>query len=187
MTAPAAVVDITEAMLYTDMGNFLTLLYGTDAGAPEVIRGQGNRTASPPVTTSTDTADAAGFIILQFFAGKRTTTNQHTFNSTAQTQAVQSNTQGRFQLDFYGKVSEDWARIFITLFRDQFGCANLVVCQPLWADEAIQAALVDGEEQWEERWMVEAYIQFNPTVTAPQQSALALSVKVINVDVTYPP
>ncbi len=187
MTAPAATVDITEAMLYTDMGNFLTLLFGTDSGCPQIIRGQINRTASPPVATSTDNADTSGFILMQFFEDKRTTTNQHVFNSTAQTQATQSNTQGRFQLDFYGKASHDWAKIFTTVFRDPFGCANLIVQQPLWADEAIQAPLIDGEEQFEERWMVDAYVQFNPTVTVPQQSALALGVKVINVDVTYKP
>lgn len=187
MTAPAAAIDITEAMLYADMGNFLALLFGTDPGCPAIVRGQGNRTPSPPVTTSTDTTDTTGFILMQFFVGKRTTTNQDTFNSTAQTQASQSNTQGKFQLDFYGKLSGDWAKIFTTLFRDPYGCANLTVQQPLWADEAFQSALVDGEEQYEERWTVEAYVQYNPTTTVTQQSATALGVKVINVGEAYPP
>jgi hypothetical protein len=187
VTAPAVTIDITEAMLQADLGNFLTLLFGTDPGSPQVIRGQINRTASPPVATSTDNADTTGFILFQFYGSKRTTTNQDSFDPVNQLQMSQSNREGRWQVDFYGKTAHDWAVMFTTMFRDPYGCANLLVQTPLYADDAIQAPLVDAEEQWEERWMVQAFVQYNPTTTVTQQSATVLGIKLVNVDVTYPP
>ena len=39
--------------------------------------------------------------------------------------------------------------------------------------------LVTGEEQYDERWILTASLQYNPIVTIPQQSADALSVSQI--------
>lgn len=184
MTAPAATIDLNLDDLYTVMGNFIVLLLGTDV---PVEQGQGNRVASPPVATDGGTP-ASGFVQMQAFINKRTTTNQNAYDPVNQLQASQSNTQVEMQLDFYGPDSMDWAKIVSTLLRDDFGCTQLApTCQPLWADEAIQGALVDGEEQYEERWTLRAYLQYNPTTTVTQQSATALAVVAVNVDERFKP
>lgn len=184
MTATPATIDISLDDLYTAMGNFIQLVLGTDI---PVVQGQSNAVASPPVATDGGTPPS-GFVQMQAFIDKRTTTNQNTYDPVNQLQASQSNTQVEVQLDFYGPLSMNWAKMVSTLLRDEYGCTNLAPsCQPLWADEAIQSALVDGEEQYEERWTLRSYVQYNPVTTVGQQSATALSVVVINVDERYKP
>jgi hypothetical protein len=51
----------------------------------------------------------------------------------------------------------------------------------------MQAALVNGEEQYEERWIVGANLQYNPVVSTPQQFADTLEATLINVDEAFPP
>lgn len=178
-----ATLDISLDDLYTAIGNFVQLVLGTDI---PVEVGQTNRVASPQVATDGG-PPPAGFVQMQGFIDKRTTTNQDAFDPINQLLAAQSNTQVRVQLDFYGPLSMNWAKMVSTLLRDDYGCANLApTCQPLWADEAIQSALVDGEMQYEERWTLQAYVQYNPVTTVGQQSATALAVTVINVDERYP-
>lgn len=179
-----ATLDISLDDLYTALGNFVQLVLGTDI---PVVQGQGNRVAAPPVETDANGA-VLGFVQIQAFVDKRTTTNQDSFDPVNQLLAAQSNTQVEVQLDFYGPVSMNWAKMVGTLLRDEYGCTNLApTCQPLWADEAMQAALVDGEEQYEERWTLRSYVQYNPVTTVGQESATALSVVVINVDERYKP
>lgn len=178
-----ATVDTSLDDLYTSVGNFIQLVLGTDI---PVEQGQANRVASPPVATDGGTPPS-GFVQMQAFISKRTTTNQDSFDPVNQLLMAQSNSQVEVQLDFYGPLSKNWAEMVSTLWRDDYGCANLgPTCQPLHADEAIQSALVDGEEQYEERWMLKAYLQYNPVTTVGQQSATALAVVAKNVDVTFP-
>lgn len=179
-----ATIDISLDDLYTALGTFIQLVLGTDI---PVVQGQPNRVASPPVATDGGTPPS-GFVQMQAFIEQRTTTNQDSYDPDAQTLAAQSNTRVEVQLDFYGPLSMNWAKMVSTLFRDDYGCANLApTCQPLWADEAIQSALVDGEEQYEERWTLRSYVQYNPVTTVGQQSATALAVVAINVDERYKP
>ena len=179
-----ATIDISLDDLYTAMGTFIQLVLGNTI---PVVQGQDNRVPAPPVQTDA-AGTVIGFVMMQAFVDKRTTTNQDSFDPVNQLLQAQSNTQVEVQLDFYGPVSMNWAKMVSTLLRDEYGCTNLApTCQPLYADEAIQSALVDGEEQYEERWTLRAYVQYNPVTTVGQQSATALSVVVINVDERYKP
>jgi hypothetical protein len=49
------------------------------------------------------------------------------------------------------------------------------------------APLEDDELQYEQRWTIEAFLQYNPVVTVPMQFADTASVTLINVDEAYPP
>ncbi len=58
---------------------------------------------------------------------------------------------------------------------------------PLHADDPKQMALVNGEEQYEQRWMVLANLQYNPTVNVPMQFFPDPAIDgIINVEVEYP-
>lgn len=180
---PAATISVTLDQLYTAVGTFLQ----TVLGAVPVVQGQGNQVAAPAVATDT-AMPTSGYVQMQAFNNRRTATNQDTWDPDAQTQASESDREVQMALDFYGPQSQDWAVLVTTLWRDGYGVAQLApVCAPLYADEEFQIALVDGEEQYEERWHVDAYLQYNPVTTTVQQSATALSVTLINVDEKYPP
>lgn len=174
-------VSITSAQLYTIVGQFIQAVLGVDPATGqtvEVTRGQINRVSMP------DNA----FVNMQIFTSGRVRTNVNTWNGVDQTQATEVGTKVKIRLDFYGPLSEDWSKAVGALWRDGYGCTFLApVGAPLFDGDAMQGALVNGEEQYEDRWIMELFLQYNPVVTVPQQSATTFKVTVVNVDERYPP
>lgn len=90
------------------------------------------------------------------------------------------NTEIMFQFDVHGPASGDNAQIICTMFRDPYavnyfnnatelaGYGTNVVA-PLYADEAKQVPFWNENDQQEFRWIVEAHVQANMTVTVAQQ------------------
>lgn len=104
------------------------------------------------------------------------------------TMAVSQSVQVTLQLDCFSAAASEWADMLTTLLRSVVGCDALKpACQPLYADDPIRAPLTSAEAQYNDRWIVQAVLQYNPVVTSPQQFADAASVTVINVDEAYPP
>lgn len=95
------------------------------------------------------------------------------------------------QLDIHGPESANNAFMVETLFRsevaeDAFESRGFAVV-PLYADAARQMPFVNQEQQYENRWVVEAVMQMNPVTSTPMQFADELDVTTIEVDTTYPP
>ena len=155
----------------------------TGLGMPLVIQGLPNRAAMPPA--------APGFVSMQLTRAKRLRTNEDTwdYSAVAPTEiAVEQGTELRLQLDLYGAASGDWAVMLQTLLRDEAGCVALAPsCQPLYSSDATLAPLEDDEQQYEQRWTIEAILQYNPVTSVPMQFADTAEVTVINVDEAYPP
>lgn len=152
----------------------------TGLPASNVVQGLANRTSMP----------LPGFVEVQGLFDSRLRTNIDTYDQTNPAPTTKTLEQGlklTVQIDCFGPQSHDWANMLSTILRDEEGCIALAPsCQPLYADEARMIPLVAGEEQWEERWMVEANLQMNPVVTAPQQYADALELTLINVPEKFP-
>lgn len=95
------------------------------------------------------------------------------------------------QLDVHGPASADNAQIISTMFRDDYAVSFFEDLGPdpvpLYADDPKQLPFLNGEQQIEDRWVIEAFLQTNQVVTAPQQFADHVELGVINVDATYPP
>jgi len=120
-------------------------------------------------------------------------------------------TEWTIQIDVYGPNSADNAAMISTLFRDDFAIESFTnsnsaappgwqnippggtisvfydAVRPLYADDPRQMSQVFGEQQWEQRWTVDACMQANQIVVAPQQFAGALKVNPIDVPLVYPP
>lgn len=98
-------------------------------------------------------------------------------------------TQLTVQLDVHGPVSGDNAQVITTLLRDSYGVEALQALNPnvfpLFASEPRQVPFKDGEQQYEDRWIIEANLQVNQVVVVPQQFADEISVDVISVEATY--
>lgn len=95
------------------------------------------------------------------------------------------------QLDVHGPESANNAFMIETLFRsavagDAFEARGYAVV-PLYADTARQMPFVNQEQQYENRWVVEASMQINPVTSTPMQFADELVSETIEVDTAYPP
>jgi hypothetical protein len=96
------------------------------------------------------------------------------------------------QIDVHGPNSADNAQTISTLFRDDYGVQQFASSGfdviPLYADDPKQVPFVNAEQQYETRWIVEAAMQANQTISGlPQQFAGELTFNPpVNVTVTYP-
>ena len=81
------------------------------------------------------------------------------------------------QIDFYGAQAGEFCKTVKTAFRSHWGFAHFPVnIRPLYTSDGVQSPLLTGEQQYESRWTLTASMQYNPTVTVPQEFA----------DVAYP-
>lgn len=152
------------------------------AGVP-VIRGLPNRVAMPQ--------PAPGFVTMQLLDFNRLRWNidaWDTTNSAPTTATSEQGTELRAQLDFYGANSADWAVTAGTLLRDPYGVAALTPnVVPLYADDARMIPLTDAEQQYEERWSLDAHFQVNPVVTISQTfTNQPATISIIDVNQEYP-
>lgn len=176
-----ATIDILDADIYTDVGNFIVATLGLSAG--QLIQGYPNRAAMPPA--------GAGFVEMTITRKLRLNTNIDTWDTTDPSPATttqETHWQITMQVDCYGATSSAWAMILAGLFRDAAACDALAdTCQPLYADDPIRAPLTNAEEQYEDKWIVPVQLQYNPTISTTAQFANTLAVDLINVDERYPP
>jgi hypothetical protein len=180
-------VSPQQRSLYVLVKAFVVTVTGLDPAL--VLQSLPNRTAMPPASP--------GFVVMNLGRLKQLRTPEATWDPTdvAPTAIdLEQGTEVRLQLDLYGAASGDWGAQFQTLLRSEPGCVALAgadyanpVCQPLYASDASQAPLDDSEDQYEDRWTIEAILQYNPVTSVPQQFADTLELTVINVDEAYPP
>lgn len=147
----------------------------------EVVQGLGNGVPMP----------AGPFIAMTGLFQNRLSTNISSYVdpvTTTGTKSAQQSVQYTVQIDCFGPLSSDWATTISTMLRDDYGCAALApAVQPLYADDPKMIPLIDGEQQYEQRWSVTAALQYNPVITVPQQFADALSFEqIVDVPVSYP-
>lgn len=92
------------------------------------------------------------------------------------------------QIDFYGAQAGEFCKTAKTAFRSHWGFAHFPAnIKPLYTSDGVQSPLTTGEQQYESRWTLTASMQYNPTVTVPQEFAdVAYPNKVIPVDVVAP-
>jgi hypothetical protein len=154
----------------------------------QVIRGYPNRTPMPP--TIPPAGYPVGFVVMTEITKKRLRTNIDNFagtSSPAPAPGPVTSEQGQqldVQIDVYGPNSSEWSDILTTLLRDNIGCVALApVCQPLYADDPMRAPLDNAEQQYEDRWIVTARLQYNAVTTTSQEYATSLG-PVNIVDVT---
>ena len=100
------------------------------------------------------------------------------------------------QVDVHGSggssQAADNAQIISGLFRDDWSFeafkSQIASVVPLHADDPIfMPGFVDGEDQYEDRWVVEVRLQVNATISVAQRYADSAVVGIINVDAVYPP
>ena len=162
MTASATPV---QNDIFQTLRTFLLGLITTD-----IIQGLPNRAAMP----------AGAFISMTSLFQTRLSTNVKGYSDTYTTvqgvkvyngtKSVTQATEWTVQLDCYGESSQEWANIITTLFRDEYAAEAMAPkLQPLYADDPKQMPIVNGEQQYEQRWVITAKLQYNPVTVINQQ------------------
>jgi len=94
------------------------------------------------------------------------------------------------QIDVHGPGSPENAQVLTTVLRDesavQWFSDNMPGVAPLYADDAKQIPFITAEQQFEERWIVEAHFEAHITVSILQEFADQIVVTPLSVDATYP-
>jgi hypothetical protein len=182
-----ATIDITETILLTALRGFLL-----SAVSGDVVQSQQNRVAMPKGTFTIMTPiDSVGISV-----------NRKTYHDTGVAgTGTEGNTQSkkwRCQLDCYGAQAHDNATLISTLWRTPYACGLFITaCQtlgipsksiaPLYAGDPHNTNMINAEEQFQDRWTLDVTLQFNPTVTVPQDFAAQLIIGLAEVDAKFPP
>lgn len=160
--------NIAESAVFKALGDFLVAMFP----AIEVVRGIQNRV--PPPAGPHIVMTPLGMTRLSVASTEYSDPDGH---PELGAQDVTQPTRESIQVDFYGTGSHDRAAVFFSAFQTGWGFDMLpVTVKPLYTSEPRMLPLTTGEEQWIERWEVDAEIQYNPTTALPQQFADELEV-----------
>jgi hypothetical protein len=102
---------------------------------------------------------------------------------------IEQSTEVVTQLDVHGPNSADNTQIISTLFRDGYAVHQMKGSgvSPLYCDEPRQAPFFDGEQQYEQRWIVDVHMQIDPSISVPIEFADSADITVISVTEAFPP
>lgn len=175
-------VSINQDDLTTALRGFLLSVIDTDV----VELGQQNRVPMP---------DADNFVIMTPIGQFGLSTNRVEYDDNGLIgQGKQLNsrsTRWSCQIDCYGERASSYASIIGTLVRSDYACEwfaeNGRIITPLYCTEPHQTAMINGEQQYEDRWTMEFIGQYNPIVTTPRDFIDNITVGVIAADLKYPP
>lgn len=165
---PLSPPSITEDEMAIALRGFLL---GVVPAGVEVFQGQSNRVPEPT---------GANFVMFTPRRRARLATNVVTWPYDDPAPLELDHTQSTevtIQLDCHGPLGGDIAQTIATLWRDDYACAALETAdiQPLYANEPKQLPFINGENQYENRWVVEIALQATPIVSTPQEFAATLT------------
>ena len=175
----SATISLTEVQVLTALRTFLLSIMQSGV---EVIRAEINRVPEP---------EGSDFLIMTPTLRGRIGTNVDTYSGTIDSAPltllnVEQSTQTTVQIDIHGPNGAENAQIVSSLLRDYYACASFAssgfAVQPLYASDPIQTPFINGEQQYEFRWTVDAVLQANPVVTVIQQFADTLTPTLIEAD-----
>lgn len=189
-------ISLTESQTMTALRSFLLGIVTTNI---EVVSGQDNRVPEPIGQT---------FVVMSILSRERIETNTVTTVDGLLLQVPVAGTRMDLQpvkfsvqLDVHGPGGGDIVQTITTLFRSEYGTTAFAASgfdvTPLYMSDPRQMIFINGEQQIENRWSVDAVMQCNPIVTTAQDFAASISISasqqgagpggLIDVDVIYPP
>lgn len=85
--------------------------------------------------------------------------------------SIQNSVEVRFQLDFYGPHAQKRSRTVATLWKNYYACEKLTVCQPLYVQSYNRHVYINDSNLYEDRWILDLGLQYNPEITVAQDYA----------------
>jgi len=150
----------TEDVIFNGVWKFLALLL-SPTDQLNLSKSNQNMTATPVGT----------YAVIQPGIAMRQNQGVRTYDAVNLLQNVERSTTYCYQVDCYGPLAADWANTFAIAWRSLWGCDNNpapTVFTPLYADEPVQLNFANGEQMYEQRFMIKLYAQVNTVVGLPQ-------------------
>ena len=179
----AYTTSISDDQIFTALRAFLIVAVGSGV---EVVQAIDNRVPPPKDQ----------FINMALLFKTQLTTDQIDFTNTpavgavpaVQTETLTPSTKYAFQIDCYGPNAGDQAQAITMAWRsnvatDFFRPYNIA---PLFFDDPKRSPVVNGELQYEMRWIITLHLQANPSITVPCEFADEVNIDTINVTAVYP-
>jgi hypothetical protein len=152
--------SVTDDDIATALRGFLLAILPLGT---EVIAGQSNRTPEPM---------ASDYVVFTPLHEHRLSTNVDTYDAIDSVARVEP-LQVSYQLDVHGPASMDNNRVIKLLWRSDYAVdtTDSAVLTPLYASDGTQRPFINGEGQYEDRWVLTVEAQVNPAVSTPMQFA----------------
>ena len=163
--------SITASQVFTGLKAWLMDALGL--GSASVVQELQNRAAAP----------AAGFVNMLRKAQRRLGTNTVAYSGPGETITTTRPTDFPIQVDTYGAAAGDWADVIATMWASPLAIAFLASygLVPLWADDPVELSIVNGEAQYEQRWVTVLHMQLNPAMAAPMTFLTAPQITILDI------
>lgn len=171
-------LDIDHDALYTDISNYIIGIIPEAAGTQvtggwkdrQIVKSAQNQTALP-----------FNAIVMSFLMDNDLDYGVVSYDPENGKAAVQNSVKVRLQLSFYGKHAEKRSRMVDTLWRTLYGADNLKLCKPLYVQSRERHPYINESNQYEDRYILDLALQYNPQVTYAQDFTESAEVELIPV------
>ncbi|QIA76174.1 LIC_12616 family protein [Rodentibacter caecimuris] len=143
--------------IYRELRSYLLALFNLPQD--NVIRGYSNNVPLPN----------GDFILMNILHEKALSTNAHNYSINESNTEVSHTAEIMIQLDFYGESAVKMAKTFCLLWRDFYACEHFTCGSPLYCDEPKFMQFINERSEYENRWLVTAYFNYNPVITHQQE------------------
>ena len=161
----ATILDIDHRELIREIRLFLLGLF-PDA-TPQIVQSIQNNQPLPE-----------NAIVMQVLFDSNMDESVTTYNPPNEAM-VQNSVEVRVQIDFYGAMAESRSRIVANLWKNYYGTDNMTICKPLYVQSRQRHPYINDSNQYEDRFILDLGLQYNPTVTHAQDFAEDASVTII--------
>ena len=147
-----------DTVIVRALGDFCIEYLKSGDAAPIVIRGYVNRVSKPA---------SRDYVLITPMQMSRLATNRHGWNGDEGIESVTQPTRRRVQIDCYGTNAAVWAKTLSTLLRDLIACDFLKKygIAPLFVEDAQDLTGIEGDEQYNPRYMLGLMLQADDTVS----------------------
>ena len=162
--------SITQSDVLKAVGDFLVIVLPSGFSVIQAL----DNLVAPPVTN---------YAAMQIVTQSRLATNIQTDTLDlidGDYSQITQKTEISIQVDIYSETASNQASVISTLFRDAFAYdAFPDNVKPLYCDDPKQIVFVNDAMQYEKRFMIMLYLQYDPTVTVSTQLAVELNAPTI--------
>lgn len=164
----AATLTPTENQIFDAMWGLIDTVFASTM-SDNIFKGFQNMTATPP---------GVSYVVISPGVVIRQNQNVRSYDATNGLVLNERDTQYCYQVDCYGPNGPDLANTIAIAWRTMWACdyfdgtgtisPGALPVTPLYADEPQQLNIVNGEMQYEQRFMTKLYLQANQVVALPQ-------------------
>lgn len=161
----SAVLNTSKQDLYKEIRDYLLTLF--PAASAQIVQALNNNEPLPE-----------NAIVMQALFDRNLDETSIYFDPDEEQATAQNSVDVRLQLSFYGSEAENRSRIVYTLWKSAYTTERMVKCQPLYAQGNDLRPYINDSNQYEQRWICDLALQYNPAVSYTQESAESAQINI---------